>query len=115
MGANEKNTQSEASSSPDSIGPEQETERSSQVSARDQHTPRWRQIEIMAERAELREMLGDFDLDFEALEQEVFGSEEWAEGIYMDGDAEESPVEDYEFDDEDYANDDIDEVDDSPP
>ena len=36
---------------------------------------RWRQIEVMRERAELRKMLDDLDMDFDELEMEVFGSD----------------------------------------
>lgn len=36
---------------------------------------RWRQIEVMRERAELRKMLDDLDMDFDKFEMEVFGSD----------------------------------------
>jgi hypothetical protein len=36
---------------------------------------RWRQIEVMRERAELRKMLDDLDMDFDEFEMEVFGSD----------------------------------------
>lgn len=52
--------------------------------------PRWRQIEIMKERAQLREALGDpeldLDLDFEEYELEVFGSDEENEAIHQHND-----------------------------
>jgi hypothetical protein len=40
--------------------------------------PRWRRIEILREKAQLREALGDldFDEDFSEYDKEVFGSDE---------------------------------------
>ena len=40
--------------------------------------PRWRRIEILREKAELREALGDIDTDVDAndYDEEVFGSDE---------------------------------------
>jgi hypothetical protein len=64
--------------------------------------PRWRQIEIMRERAQLREALGDLDGEFDELdelEREVFGSESEHDLLYQHGvtDIEE----DIEIDDDD--------------
>ncbi len=64
--------------------------------------PRWRQIEIMRERAQLREALGDLEDDFDEfdeLEREVFGSESENESLYQHGDV--NLDEDIELDDED--------------
>lgn len=64
--------------------------------------PRWRQIEIMQERAQLRKMLDDLDMDFDELEAEVFGSAEEHDQFYRnfsEGDEEEVEVEDDEEDD----------------
>lgn len=68
--------------------------------------PRWRKIEIMRERAQLREALGGVDLfdDFDDFEEEVFGSEEEYEVFYRhsdDADEEEISFEDDDFDDDD--------------
>ncbi|MDX1461150.1 MAG: hypothetical protein R3348_08845 [Xanthomonadales bacterium] len=70
--------------------------------------PRWRKIEIMRERAALREALGDDELDLEALESEVFGTEEEYWSLYRHGDSEdeiEAEIEgellDDDFDDDD--------------
>lgn len=68
--------------------------------------PRWRQIEIMRERAQLREALGDIDFDLEDYEEEVFGSEEENESLYVHGD---NPAdEDIDLPDEDIDPDDFD-------
>ena len=50
---------------------------SSDVS-RNHEIPRWRRIEILREKAELREALGDIDFEIDAndVEEEVFGSDE---------------------------------------
>ncbi len=73
--------------------------------------PRWRQIEIMHERAQLRKMLDDLDMDFDELEMEVFGSEAEHDAFYrhlgefeeqedeIEGDGEEDDFEDDEFED----------------
>lgn len=69
--------------------------------------PRWRKIEIMRERAQLREALGGVDLfdEFDDFEEEVFGSEEEYEVFYRhsDGDEEEEvEFEDDEFEDDEF-------------
>jgi hypothetical protein len=71
--------------------------------------PRWRQIEIMRERAQLREALGDLDDDFDELdelEREVFGSESENDVFYHHGMTDID--EDLELDDEDEDMDDDD-------
>jgi hypothetical protein len=68
--------------------------------------PRWRQIEIMRERAQLREALGDLDDEFgelDELEREVFGSESENETLYRHG--EEDSEEELEFDDDETLDD----------
>lgn len=50
--------------------------------------PRWRQIEIMRERAELRQALDDIDFEEDGYEDEVFGSEEENEALYVHDDTE---------------------------
>jgi len=67
--------------------------------------PRWRKIEIMRERAQLREALGGVDLfdDFDEFEEEVFGSEEEYEVFYRhsdDADEDEISFEDDGLDDD---------------
>jgi uncharacterized protein YacL (UPF0231 family) len=42
----------------------------------DHEIPRWRRIEIMREKAQLREALGDIDAALEDYDEEVFGSDE---------------------------------------
>jgi hypothetical protein len=70
---------------PESVGsPGPERNNSSETNHHD--IPRWRQIEIMRERAQLREALGDLDLDAEDVEEEVFGSEEENEALYIHDD-----------------------------
>jgi hypothetical protein len=69
--------------------------------------PRWRQIEIMRERAQLREALGGLDLydDLDDYESEVFGSEEDNEVLYDHSDDPEEVVveiDDDDFDDENF-------------
>lgn len=67
--------------------------------------PRWRQIEIMRERAQLREALGGLDLfdDLDDYESEVFGSEEENEVLYDHSDDPEDVVD--EIDDEVFEDD----------
>lgn len=62
--------------------------------------PRWRQIEIMRERAQLREALGGLDLfdDMDDYESEVFGSEEENEILYDHSDDPEEVIVDIEDD-----------------
>ena len=69
--------------------------------------PRWRQIEIMRERAQLREALGGLDLfdDMDDYESEVFGSEEENEILYDHSDDPEEVV--IEIDDDDFEDDDF--------
>ena len=70
-----------------------------------QNIPRWRKIEIMKERAALREALGDDELDLDALEEEVFGTEEENESLYrhdLPGDDEVEPLEEIPFDDDEF-------------
>lgn len=79
-----------------------------------QSVPRWRQIEIMHERAQLRKLLDDFELDFEELEVEVFGSEAEHDIFYRhfgDEDEEEIELEDDEEDD-DFEEEEFDELED---
>jgi hypothetical protein len=38
--------------------------------------PRWRRIEIMREKAQLKEALGDIDGELDDFDEEVFGSDE---------------------------------------
>jgi hypothetical protein len=71
--------------------------------------PRWRQIEIMQERAQLRRMLDDLDMSFDELEAEIFGSEEDHDVFYRhfdESDEEEIQLdddgEDDDFEEEDY-------------
>lgn len=71
--------------------------------------PRWRQIEIMHERAQLRRMLDDLDMNYDELEAEVFGSEEEHDVFYRNFDEIddeeielEDDDEDDDFEDEDY-------------
>lgn len=69
----------------------------------DPGVPRWRQIEIMHERAQLRQMLDDLDMDFDELEVEVFGSEEEHDVLYRNaeelGDEDEIELDDDDEDD----------------
>lgn len=67
--------------------------------------PRWRQIEIMRERAQLREALGGLDLfdDLDDYESEVFGSEEENEILYDHSDDPEDVI--VEIDDEVFEDD----------
>lgn len=69
--------------------------------------PRWRQIEIMRERAQLREALGGLDLfdDMDDYESEVFGSDEENEILYDHSDDPEEEV--IEIDDDDFEDDDF--------
>ena len=78
---------------------------SSANSHAEHNIPRWRKIEIMKERAALREALGDDELDLEALEIEVFGTDEENESLYRHGIDEEEDEED--FDDDDFEDDDF--------
>lgn len=74
--------------------------------------PRWRQIEIMHERAQLRKLLDDFDLNFEELEVEVFGSEAERDVFYRhlgEFDEEEIEIEDDDEDD-DYEDEEYDDL-----
>jgi hypothetical protein len=71
--------------------------------------PRWRQIEIMQERAQLRRMLDDLDMNFDELEAEIFGSEEEHDVFYRhfdESDDEEIELEEDgeedDFEDDDY-------------
>jgi len=69
--------------------------------------PRWRKIEIMRERAQLREALGGVDLfdDFDDFEEEVFGSEEEYDVFYRHSDEDEEvevELEDDEFEEDEF-------------
>ena len=71
--------------------------------------PRWRQIEVMHERAQLRRALDDLVMDFDELEMEVFGSDAEHDLLYRHlGDDEEEDeeieedIEDDDFEDEDF-------------
>ena len=97
---------------------EEQAEVPEPLPARGPGVPRWRQIEIMQERAKLRRELDDFDLDFEALDAEVFGSEADHDVFYRhledieDEDIDED-IGDLEDDaDDDFADDETDEDDD---
>ncbi|NNE06603.1 MAG: hypothetical protein HKN15_12855 [Xanthomonadales bacterium] len=70
-----------------------------------EHIPRWRKIEIIKERAALREALGEDELDLEALEIEVFGSEEENQALYRHDSSEDE--EEIEFEDDGYEDDDF--------
>lgn len=72
--------------------------------------PRWRKIEIMRERAQLREALGGVDLfdDFDDFEEEVFGSEEEYEVFYRHGDEEED--EEIEFEEDEFEDDEFEDL-----
>jgi len=72
-------------------------------SAENHDVPRWRQIEIMRERAELRKALDDIDFEEDDYEEEVFGSEEENESLYFHGDA--PPEEEVELDEDDLESD----------
>ena len=76
-----------------------------------ENIPRWRKIEIMKERAALREALGEDELDLEALEMEVFGSEEENQSLYRH-DGSEADEEEIEFEDDGFEDDDFEEFDD---
>jgi hypothetical protein len=67
--------------------------------------PRWRQIEVMHERAQLRKMLDDLDMDFDELEMEVFGSEAEHDLLYRHIGDEEDTDEDEELDETDEGDD----------
>ena len=72
---------------------------------KEQHeSPRWRRIEIMREKAQLREALGEFGDEQDDIEEEVFGTdEEYASFHEHGGDSEEpdNPEEELAgFDDE---------------
>jgi hypothetical protein len=73
--------------------------------------PRWRKIEIMRERAQLREALGGVDLfdEFDDFEEEVFGSDEEYEVLYRHSDDDEED-EEIEFEDDDFEDDDFEEA-----
>ncbi len=88
--------------------PEQAAEPGEALNEAEQNVPRWRQIEIMRERAQLRKELADLDDDLDEmdeLEEEVFGSESENEELYQHG---EPGDEDVDFDDEDLDEDDLD-------
>lgn len=71
--------------------------------------PRWRQIEIMSERAELRRAFADLDAEsdeFDELEAEVFGSESENEELYQHD--EESIEEKAGFEDDTLVDEDLD-------
>jgi hypothetical protein len=73
-----------------------------------QNMPRWRQIEILRERAQLREALADLEMDeFDEFELEVFGSESENEELYQHGELDEE--DDVEFDEDELDDDDLDE------
>lgn len=76
-----------------------------------ENIPRWRKIEIMRERAALREALGEDELDLEALEMEVFGSDEENQKLYKHGDSGEEEDEEVEFEDDGYEEDEFEEYD----
>ena len=76
-------------------------------SEKDRHgIPRWQQIEIMLERAQLREALGGLEPDLDGYEKEVFGSEEEYEALHEHSDNPED--ENVDFGDLDLEQDDID-------
>ena len=82
--------------------------------------PRWRQIEVMHERAQLRRMLDDLDMDFDELEMEVFGSEAEHDLLYRhigdeedeDEDGDEELVAGDEEDEEDFEDDEFEDLED---
>jgi hypothetical protein len=77
--------------------------------------PRWRQIEIMHERAQLRKMLDELDIDFDELEDEVFGSEAEHDVFYRHGDEADEDEDDIDLDDDDddeFEDDDFDDLED---
>ena len=81
-------------------------------------TPRWRQIEVMHERAQLRRNLDDLVMDFDELEMEVFGSDAEHDLLYRhlgeDEDEDEDDGDDIEIDDsdDDYEEDDFEDLED---
>jgi len=60
--------------------------------------PRWRRIEIMREKAELRAALGDLDAELEDYDEEVFGSDEEYVSFHEHSDEPEDELE--KFDEE---------------
>ena len=69
--------------------------------------PRWRQIEIMKERRELREMLDDIDIEDPDWDEEIFGSEAERQAYYQAaGVLEEEEEDDFVDDDDDEVYDD---------
>lgn len=69
--------------------------------------PRWRQIEIMRERRELREMLDDIDIEDPDWDAEIFGSEQERMAYYTAaGEADEEEEEELPQDDDDEIYDD---------
>lgn len=82
-----------------------------------QEIPRWRRIEILREKAELHEALGDidFDEDFDELDEEVFGSDEEYLSFHKhsDGFDPDSDDDDVDIDIDDDPDGDFDDFDDS--
>jgi hypothetical protein len=76
--------------------------------------PRWRQIEVMHERAQLRRMLDDLVMDFDELEMEVFGSDAEHDLIYRHLEEDEEEDEELEdaLDDDEFEDDDFEEIED---
>lgn len=69
--------------------------------------PRWRQIEIMKERRELREMLDDIDIEDPDWDAEIFGSEQERMAYYKAaGEADEEEEDELPPDDDDEIYDD---------
>ena len=78
--------------------------------------PRWRQIEVMHERAQLRRNLDDLVMDFDELEMEVFGSDAEHDLLYrhLGEDDDEDEEDEIEIDDadDDYEDDDYEDLED---
>ena len=76
--------------------------------------PRWRQIEVMHERAQLRRALDDLVMDFDELEMEVFGSDAEHDLLYRHIEDDEENDEELEdaIEDDDFEDDDFEEIED---
>jgi hypothetical protein len=76
--------------------------------------PRWRQIEVMHERAQLRRALDDLIMDFDELEMEVFGSDAEHDLLYrnLEEDEEEDEELGDDVEDDDFEDDDFEEIED---
>lgn len=68
--------------------------KSKSKSASTENISRWRKIEIMRERAALREALGEDESDLDALDVEVFGTEEENSRLYRHDDSDDEDDED---------------------